>query len=411
MDVDDDDEWKDPFSSNVIAPYFREEVQSLCASSKKRAFEHDVDLCINQPAQQPAQPFERKRKFLAPSHGAARQLSILKPVDSAMYASRSMEAAPVSMNIFDLKAGFSTSFAFTYQSVLEQAKSFVTPAPVMTEAASSNTYDGDRGRNKRARMGTFAGIRSRFPNPFNRAPSPPPAPAPAPNMYSWQPKCPLNFMGLALAQIYDTPNMTVPHPYQRNAVIPKFVHGVLSALDREPVLRVEGLFRLSGNPETMPATLKFLAQTYDPATVHVDSHPWTAHDVANLFKRWLRELPEHMFPESTNWRVKAIVATWNSANGNPQIREACANDMRTVVHSLELPKLAVLSILLHLCARTLEYSSSNLMTIPALARVIAPNLFTFPLTLLAKDEFDWANAAMEILLSFPGEFWFTARRP
>ncbi|KAJ2893797.1 Rho-GTPase-activating protein 5 like [Zalerion maritima] len=175
---------------------------------------------------------------------------------------------------------------------------------------------------------------------------------------------------------------------------------------------VEGIFRLSGSEKR----IKELKTIFDSPDRYGKGLVWdgyTVHDAANVFRRYLNDLPEPVVPLELYERFReplqgATKRTMNDGDG-PQFIEDF--DLGGVIHKyqnliMELPPLnrQLLLYILDLLAVFAAKADENRMTSQNLAAVFSPGIISHPNHAMAPEEYRLNQCVLIFLIENQDHF-------
>lgn len=153
-------------------------------------------------------------------------------------------------------------------------------------------------------------------------------------------------------------------PLDKNAEeIPVVIEKTLAYLDREEVLNLEGLFRLSGDHKDMMAIKNMFDEGIDVDLAACTHDP---HTVTNILKLYIRELPEPLL----TFDLYDLFIASQSVND----KEAKYVMMKKVISCLPKGYKLIVAKLLRFMNKVAQHKDHNKMEPKNLAIVFGPNL-------------------------------------
>lgn len=146
--------------------------------------------------------------------------------------------------------------------------------------------------------------------------------------------------------------------------LPRAVQSAIEFILRPEVIRLEGVFRISGNI----ASVQEVQNEVDSGKEVDYSKVSDPHVVAALLKMWLRSLPESIFPVAALARYLAL--NLETTPEDEQVRV-----LQAAVESLPEINKTALHAILYLCAEITKRQEENRMSASNLSTVLGPNLF------------------------------------
>ena len=160
--------------------------------------------------------------------------------------------------------------------------------------------------------------------------------------------------GSGLTEIFWVQSRT--HP---NCPIPFVMHEMAEAMLELGAENTQGIFRLPGNL----GKLDDMAARANRGERYLDGA--NAHDVASLFKKWIREIPGSVLGRDKTTEITSV-----KSDDNAQIV--------AVANTLPFERRAILMYLVGFLRRMAKSEAVTLMGIPNLAMVFAPNISYIP---------------------------------
>eukprot|EP01102_Stenamoeba_stenopodia_P019343 TRINITY_DN7286_c0_g2_i1.p1 TRINITY_DN7286_c0_g2~~TRINITY_DN7286_c0_g2_i1.p1 ORF type:complete len:727 (+),score=180.47 TRINITY_DN7286_c0_g2_i1:151-2331(+) len=156
---------------------------------------------------------------------------------------------------------------------------------------------------------------------------------------------------------------------KRIAQVPKIVEDVFKYFEANPeAMQVEGIFRQSGLKDVI-LEMKAMCDRGEK----IDwSTPKSPHDVSGLFKMFLRELPDPLFPFTTYSKIMSLSDQLDGPNGQPT-REGL-DALRDIIISLPDANKILLKELCRFLRKVTKLSDVNKMTTHNISIVFGPNL-------------------------------------
>ncbi|KAJ1510568.1 hypothetical protein HMI55_006940 [Coelomomyces lativittatus] len=189
----------------------------------------------------------------------------------------------------------------------------------------------------------------------------------------------------------------IPHA-TLNMKLPRMLNTLEEYLIQSTLLKRNGLFRINGNYEKIEKFIKEHAK-YKQKNINsnIQSQKYT-YEIADVYKRYLRERPTPIFSPSLNKKLKELTELEPS--------KATFEKLRNMIYLLDVESQQILKHTLYISSLVLEYQSFNQMDSACLSRTIGPNLFQIS-DIHSINSLNWTVDIYELLLMKHVDYWFT----
>ncbi|OCF75947.1 rho GTPase activator [Kwoniella mangroviensis CBS 8886] len=171
---------------------------------------------------------------------------------------------------------------------------------------------------------------------------------------------------------------------------------------KENATGVEGTFRISGSAKRM-RELQTLFDTPPKYGKNVDwkSLPYTTHDVATIFRRFLTQMPEPIIPFDFYDDFRNVLSSHLSETLSAD--DAIAQ-YKSLIQALPRIHLYLLLYVLDLLSVFARRADKNLMTAPNLALIFQPGVLSHPLHQMRPKEHVLSQQVLEFLIEHQDHF-------
>jgi len=167
-------------------------------------------------------------------------------------------------------------------------------------------------------------------------------------------------------------------------LIPVFAHRVLESLSHRGI-NEEGIFRVSGNHMNVLSMRELLDQGED-----IDLANLECHDIASIFKTWLRSLPESLLPAS-------ILTLTTCEDGD--ISSSDLDQLRNHLADLPLYNYELCRALFKMLVLISNHETVTRMSPSNLATTISPALINIPCDLDGLKMIRCANGIVTVIIT------------
>ncbi|RXK41103.1 hypothetical protein M231_01506 [Tremella mesenterica] len=167
---------------------------------------------------------------------------------------------------------------------------------------------------------------------------------------------------------------------------------------KENATEVEGVFRISGSAKRM----RELQQIFDTGpkygkNIDWKSLPFSPHDVATIFRRFLTQMPESIIPNDYYKDFRTVAAS----NLSPEVS---IKSYRRLIRSLPPVNQFLLLYVLDLLSVIAKKSDKNLMTAANLALIFQPGIISHPAHQMYPSEHVLSQQVVEFLIDHQDNF-------
>nr|XP_031864086.1 uncharacterized protein CI109_000730 [Kwoniella shandongensis]KAA5531158.1 hypothetical protein CI109_000730 [Kwoniella shandongensis] len=171
---------------------------------------------------------------------------------------------------------------------------------------------------------------------------------------------------------------------------------------KDNATHVEGTFRVSGSAKRM-RELQTLFDSGPKYGKNVDwkSLPYTTHDVATIFRRFLTQMPEPIVPFEFYDEFRNVQTMLH--DNEISVDEAIV-EYKHLIQALPRTNLYLLLYVLDLLSVFSRRSDKNLMTAPNLALIFQPGVISHPLHTMRPREHVLSQQVLEFLIEHQDHF-------
>ncbi|KAK7032254.1 GTPase activating protein (GAP) for Rho1p [Paramarasmius palmivorus] len=168
---------------------------------------------------------------------------------------------------------------------------------------------------------------------------------------------------------------------------------------KENATEVEGVFRVNGSNKRM-RELQAIFETPPRYGKNLDwkSTPYTPHDVASVFRRYLTQMPEPVIPYDVYHDFRDAMAK------EPFNQEEVISTYKRLIRGMPRPNQYLLLYVLDLLSVFARKSDKNLMTATNLAVIFRPGLISHPQHEMTPSEHALSQRVLEFLIA--QQDWF-----
>ncbi|ESK94012.1 rho gtpase activator [Moniliophthora roreri MCA 2997] len=168
---------------------------------------------------------------------------------------------------------------------------------------------------------------------------------------------------------------------------------------KENATEVEGVFRVNGSNKRM-RELQAIFETPPRYGKNLDwrQSPYTPHDVASVFRRYLTQMPEPVIPYDVYHDFRDAMAK------EPFNQEEVISTYKRLIRAMPRPNQYLLLYVLDLLSVFARKSDKNLMTATNLAVIFRPGLISHPQHEMTPSEHALSQRVLEFLIA--QQDWF-----
>ncbi|CAA20323.2 Rho-type GTPase activating protein Rga5 [Schizosaccharomyces pombe] len=166
---------------------------------------------------------------------------------------------------------------------------------------------------------------------------------------------------------------------------------------KQNATQVKGIFRVNGSSKR----IQILQKAFSTGPDYGRSFDWegyTVHDAANVFRRFINLMPEHVIPLEYYERFREPMTIPNLTD-NERVEM-----YRRRIDELPIPNRQLLLYLLDLLSVFAMNSSKNLMTADNLAAIFQPGILSHPDHEVYSKDYQISQTALLFLINHQGSF-------